>query len=257
MATEDPRDEELSALTATYPEIQQVDNRDQYNFSLEVPVKPAEPVAVFFRATTEGQDVEQAATTDSHQVAHLPALHLVFSLPPSYPAHEPPSVAISTTPSWLPLETAKKLEDDALRLWEEFDRDQVLFAYIDHVQQSADDVFGLVGSSGGLEISPEHKIAILDYDIKAKQRAFDKETFKCGVCLGTCLHHNGSWCREKKEEERPKNLETVCQKGTVQLPTPRRKHHSWDFFLSFLLCVFFFRGDAIGTNCPSPADSIL
>ncbi|EMR71685.1 putative ring finger protein [Eutypa lata UCREL1] len=72
---------------------------------------------------------------------------------------------------------------DAERLWEDIGRDQVVFAYIDDVQQSTDNVFGLVDGEGTLEVAPEHKIAILDYDIKAKRKAFEKETFICGICL--------------------------------------------------------------------------
>lgn len=201
MEIEDQRDVELSSLSAIFPEIQKLHEDDPYTFALDVPVNPTEPVTVLFpAATTEGQDVNTAATQipgrtattiDSHELAHLPAVRLVFSLPPAYPTDQPPSITISTTPSWLPLETAKRLEDDCMRMWEELGRDLVLFSYIDHVQQSADDVFGLVGNSGGLEIHPEHKIAVLDHDIKAKQQAFDNETYDCGVCLGTLLHFAG------------------------------------------------------------------
>lgn len=195
MDIEDQRDVELSTLSAIFPEIQRLHDDDPYTFVLDVPVNPIKPVTVFFPAATEGQAQNvnttalqtPAKTTaiDSLELAHLPAVRLVFTLPPSYPTDQPPSIAISTTPSWLPLETARRLEDDCLRLWEELGRDLVLFAYIDYVQQSADDVFGLVNSNGGLEVLPEHKIAVLDHDIKAKQEAFDKETFDCGVCLGT------------------------------------------------------------------------
>jgi E3 ubiquitin-protein ligase RNF14 len=64
-------------------------------------------------------------------------------------------------------------------------RDMVGFTYIDHIQQAAENVFGLVGNKGGLEVDSQYKIAILDYDIKARRAAFEKETFACGVCLGT------------------------------------------------------------------------
>jgi hypothetical protein len=63
-------------------------------------------------------------------------------------------------------------------------RDIMVFSFIDHVQQCAEEVFGLVDAKGRLEVNPQHRIAILDYDIKAKRAAFNKETFDCGVCLG-------------------------------------------------------------------------
>lgn len=195
MDTEDQRDVEISTLSAIYPEIQGVGDDDPYTFVLEVPVNPSKAVTVFFPAAAEGQALSTTApqiagpepngNIDSHELAHLPALRLQIALPPKYPAEEPPAVSLSTSPSWLPSDTAKKVENDCARLWEDLGRDLVVFSYVDHVQQLSDDVFGLVSDSGALEIHPEHKIAVLDYDIEAKRRAFDKETFECGVCLGT------------------------------------------------------------------------
>lgn len=197
--TEDQRDDELSSLSAIFPEIARPNENDAYTFTLELPVNPSKAVTVFFEAASEGNGVDptvsrngpaepHADNIDSHELSHLPPVFLQVSLPPTYPTDQPPLIAISTSPSWLPPATAKKLKDDCTRLWEELGRDLVVFTYIDHVQQSADDVFGLVTDSGALEISPEHKIAVLDHDIRAKQAAFEKGTFDCGVCLGEYLH---------------------------------------------------------------------
>lgn len=197
MDTEDQRDSELSTISAIFPEIQRLNDDDPYTFVLEIPVNPTKAVTVFFPAATEGQVVNPSASRtvgtgsngniDSHELAHLPAVRLLLSLPPSYPAEESPVVNISTSPSWLPSDIAKQLEDGCSRLWEELGRDLVVYNYVDHVQQAADDVFGLVSDSGALEIRPEHKIAVLDYDIEAKRTAFENETFECGICLGTLL----------------------------------------------------------------------
>ncbi|KUI56729.1 E3 ubiquitin-protein ligase itt1 [Cytospora mali] len=196
MDTEDQRDVELSTLSAIFPEIRRIHEDDPYTFVLDVPVNPSKPVTVFFPATAEGQSIAPGAAqngigtggpsstgTDSHELAHLPAVRLQFTLPPSYPDEKAPVVAISTSPSWLPSTTAERLENDCAALWEELGRDLVVFAYIDQIQQSADDVFGLVSDTGALEISPEHKIAVLDHDIEAKRVAFENGTFNCGVCL--------------------------------------------------------------------------
>lgn len=195
MDTEDQRDVELSTLSAIYPELQRLQDDDPYNVVLEVLVNPSKAVTVFFPAATDGQAPNTAVPQiagpaqhgdiDSHELAHLPAVRLQISLPPTYPADQPPAVNLSTSPPWLPVTTAKQVEDDCARLWEDLGRDLVVFSYVDHVQQLADDCFGLVSDSGSLEIRPEHKIAVLDYDIEAKRRAFSKETFECGVCLGT------------------------------------------------------------------------
>lgn len=198
MDAEDQRDVELSTLSAIFPEIQRLHEHDPYTFVLDVPVNPSAAVTVFFPAAVEGQSVAPGASqkaaigaggpppsngVDSHELAHLPAVRLQFTLPPSYPNEKPPEVHVSTSPSWLPSTTAARLEEDCAALWEELGRDLVVFAYIDQIQQSADDVFGLVSDKGALEISPEHKIAVLDYDIEAKRVAFENGTFDCGVCL--------------------------------------------------------------------------
>lgn len=192
---DNPRDVELSALSAIYPEIQRPRSDDPYTIALDVPVNPSNAVTVFFPAAADDATLlgangaetagpGQQGAVDSHELAHLPSVHLKITLGPQYPTEKPPQIAISTNPPWLPAETVRKLEDDAPRLWEEMGRDIVGFTYIDHVQQAADNLFGLVDDEGSLEVDPSHKIAILDYDIKARRAAFEKETFHCGVCLG-------------------------------------------------------------------------
>jgi E3 ubiquitin-protein ligase RNF14 len=196
---EHQRDVELSSLTAIYPEIQRIHQDDPYTITLDVPVNPSKPVAVFFPATPDNISADPAqgnranvangaavvGQPDSHEVTHLPSVRLEMVFGPQYPAEQPPTITISANPPWLPAETVKRLEDDGPRLWEEMGRDMVGFTYIDHVQQSAEHVFGLVDEKGSLEIDPQHKIAVLDYDIRAKRAAFEKGTFNCGVCLGT------------------------------------------------------------------------
>ncbi|EAQ90586.1 hypothetical protein CHGG_02521 [Chaetomium globosum CBS 148.51] len=197
---DNPRDVELSSLSAIYPEIQQLNPNDPYTVALDVPVNPSEAVTVFFPAATDdgllpdangaqngdaAVGLDQQGGVDSHELAHLPSVHLEITLGPQYPAEQPPQVSISTNPPWIPFDTIKRLESDAARLWEEMGRDMVGFTYIDHVQQAADGVFGLVDSKGSLGVDPSHKIAILDYDIKARRAAFEKETFDCG---GTVCH---------------------------------------------------------------------
>ncbi|KAI0381782.1 RWD-domain-containing protein [Hypomontagnella monticulosa] len=199
MAEEDDRQVELSTIAAIYPELQ-VDENDPYTVSIELPVSLDKPLTVLFPATTEGmppveptqgQDVA-AAAVDSHDLSNLPSLQVQIKLPEGYPLEQPPEVSISTSPPWLSEQILRKLENDAVASWEDMGRDQVIFAYIDTLQQSTENVFGLVDGKGHLLVEPEHKIAILDYDIKAKRRAFEKETFECGICLdpkkGTVCH---------------------------------------------------------------------
>ena len=91
---------------------------------------------------------------------------------------------LSTTPQWLPTAVLERLQADGTRLWEELGHDQVVFAYIDHLQQGAENTFGVLNGNETLQVSQELKIALLDFDINAKRAAFEKETFTCGVCLG-------------------------------------------------------------------------
>src|SRR3954470_12069332 len=135
--SDEPRDVELSSLTAIWPEIQLVRPDDPYTISLDIPANPSKPVVVFFPAPESqengppnGPNGTNAAQGDSHQLAHLPPLPLEVAFGQNYPAEEPPKVTLSATPPWLPAETLRKLEDDAPRLWDEMGRDMVGYTYI-------------------------------------------------------------------------------------------------------------------------------
>ncbi|KAH8733402.1 RWD domain-containing protein [Ilyonectria robusta] len=200
--SDDPRHVELETLEAIYPEIRRPNEKDLFTFEIELPVEPAAPVTVTFPAASAGtlpalnvagSSIDNVQPeVDSLEVSHLPALCLRISLPDGYPVDVPPRVVISTTPQWLAPETIERLQDDGPRLWDEIGRDMVAFTYIDHIQQAADHVFGAISPEGTLQVDPEHKLAVLDHDIKAKKAAFEKETFDCGVCLdpkkGTKCH---------------------------------------------------------------------
>ncbi|KAI0420262.1 RWD domain-containing protein [Xylaria grammica] len=192
---EDPRDIELSTITAIYPELQ-LDENDPHRLSIELPVSLSKPLTVLFPAVAGAvpslapsqtaalpHAAAAAADADSQALSNLPALRVDITLPDGYPQHKPPNVSISTSPPWLSNDILRKLEADVIRLWEDVGHDQVIFTYIDDLQQSSDDVFGLVDNKGTLEVTPDHKIALLDYDINAKRKAFEKETFECGICL--------------------------------------------------------------------------
>ncbi|RGP62217.1 hypothetical protein FLONG3_10296 [Fusarium longipes] len=200
--SDDPRYMELSSLEAIYPEIRRPDTQDPFTFEIDLPVEPAAPITVTFPApsapahpglTTPTQAVENAQPeVDSLEVSYLPSLRLKVRLPEGYPVDVAPETQVSTTPQWLTEETIKRLEDDGPRLWDEIGRDMVAFTYIDHIQRAAEDVFGTISPEGTLQVDSEHKLAVLDHDIKAKKAAFEKETFDCGVCLdpkkGTKCH---------------------------------------------------------------------
>ncbi|KAF5125988.1 E3 ubiquitin-protein ligase itt1 [Metarhizium anisopliae] len=202
---DDPRLMELETLEAIYPEIRHVlsspgpsqEGEPRFTFELELPVQPAKPVTVLFPAASSGvaqaeRPAPASASTpaalavepvDSLLVSHLPPLSLKITLPDGYPSDKPPAVTISTTPQWLPDATLRVLEDDGPRLWEEAGRDMIAYTYIDHLHREAENVFGAINTGFTLEVDPDHKLAVLDYDINAKKAAFEKETFECGICL--------------------------------------------------------------------------
>ncbi|EGX91439.1 RING finger protein [Cordyceps militaris CM01] len=184
---------ELETLEAIFPELRKPPGATSpFTFELEIPVELAAPLTVTFPPAGNAavgevhapqHDQPPPPPLDSLQVSHLPPISIRISLPDGYPESCPPRVTLTTTPPWLSNETLARLEMDAPRLWEDMGRDMVAYTYIDHVQHGADDVFGTIAMDGTLAVDAEHKLAVLDYDIKAKKAAFERETFECGVCL--------------------------------------------------------------------------
>lgn len=194
---------ELETLAAIFPEIR-LSQGAQYSFELELPVEPAQPVTVVFPAASSASNATHdgpagdtmptislvrnttSATdpVDSLLVSHLPPLSLRITLPNGYPGDKAPLVSLSTAPQWLASASLRALEDDGPRLWEEAGRDMVVYTYIDHLQREAENVFGTISAEGVLEMNPQHKLAVLDFDMNAQKAAFEKETFDCGICLG-------------------------------------------------------------------------
>ncbi|KIW29036.1 uncharacterized protein PV07_04883 [Cladophialophora immunda] len=203
-APEDERTSELSTIAAIYPELV-VDDQDPYTATLDLAVTPVQPLRILFKASADSAppilptpptSPEQSQNDsdakpelqhpvlplDAHDLSHLPSLSLRISLPAGYPATKPPVISVSVTPQWLPRTVLRRLRDDCARLWEELGKDQVVYAYIDHVQQEAEQAFGLAGEPD-VQLSSDLKLALLDFDLKTKRELFERETFDCGVCL--------------------------------------------------------------------------
>jgi E3 ubiquitin-protein ligase RNF14 len=200
---DDEREEELSSIVAIFPELT-IDPSDPFSASLDLPVSPADPLLVRFPPPIEGAPPTTLPTAapsnaqnganllDHHRLSHLPPLQLQIRLPPGYPEHDPPSVKLAATPSWIPSQVLQELESYVTGLWEEYGHMQVVFAYIDYLQQAAERAFDLSSQNGGiLDLDQAMKIGLLDFDITTKKKIFEKETFDCGVCLDP---KKGSMC---------------------------------------------------------------
>ncbi|KAL8773995.1 MAG: hypothetical protein Q9194_004172, partial [Teloschistes cf. exilis] len=207
---DDERAIELSSISAIYPELL-IDSTDPFKAAIEIPVEPIKPLNVVFpppdgravpvlptppdsdsqHQSISGDDASVPhpqpvipVVQDLHELSHLPPLRIFIELPQGYPDTQPPVLKVTTGVSWLSSEILKTLEEDGSRLWEEMGRTQVLFAYIDHLREVAENGFGIASpSSEPLKIASDLKIELLDYDIKAKQMQFNKATFECEICL--------------------------------------------------------------------------
>lgn len=204
---EDERAIELSSIAAIFPELV-IDPTNSFRASIDIPVSPARPLTVVFPpladgapptvptppnsdAVTRGEETRDhvrmqtaplvEAVQDVHQLSHLPPLTLQIELQNGYPAEKPPVFYVATNPPWLPRDVLGRLRGQGATLWEDLGRDQVVFAYIDHLQQAAESGFDLTDP---LRVPQDLKIALLDFDSKARRQKFEQETFDCGVCLG-------------------------------------------------------------------------
>ncbi|KAJ9258298.1 hypothetical protein DTO207G8_1473 [Paecilomyces variotii] len=207
---EDDRIVELSSIEAIYPEIS-IDPSSPLKASLALPVTPASPLRVRFQQLSDGGPAAPILTppksleasdadldtrikdvidlsgdniADVHYLSHLPPVTLEVELPEGYPSENPPIFNLFTNPPWLSSSHISKLIDDGRKLWEEGGRDLVVYTYIDHLQQLAENVFDIAEFPGNeLRLPRSLKVALLDYDMKAKREKFEQETFECGVCL--------------------------------------------------------------------------
>ncbi|KAE8443377.1 hypothetical protein EG329_001935 [Mollisiaceae sp. DMI_Dod_QoI] len=196
---EDERQVEMECIAAIFPEIL-FGHKNPFSATIELPVHPTSSVKVIFptsadgllptppRSATSGQEDNQptvrlANNVESHNLSYLPSLELRITLPEGYPEEKPASFQLSTTPEWLSRSYLDELQEHGEQMWEECGRSLVVYGYIDFLQQAAENAFGFSEKGKILEIPQDFKISLLDYDIKASQAAFDKETFDCGVCL--------------------------------------------------------------------------
>ncbi|KAK4965669.1 hypothetical protein LTR66_012087, partial [Elasticomyces elasticus] len=186
---EDEREEELSSITAIFPELV-IDSTNPFAASIGLPVVPSEPLSVAFAAPesapvpapANGTNNAAPQGNEASLLSHLPPLRLHVILPEGYPTEKAPVVELSTSPEWLPLTKSVELREECRKLWEEYGHGQTIFAYIDFLQQSAERGFD-VAVDKPLDLPYDLKAPLLAYDRKAKRAAFEAETFECPFCM--------------------------------------------------------------------------
>lgn len=180
---EDERQEELETLASIYPELI-IDPSDAFSATLELPVSPASPLLIRFAHLDAGQhdDGADGLPRVEHELSfsHLPPFTLHVTLPSEYPENSPPAVKLSTQFEWLPTEKISELELEVVGLWEECGRSQILFGYIDHLQQAAERGFDL---GGCLTLSAVQEFDLATFNSNTVQEVFNTGTYDCGICL--------------------------------------------------------------------------
>ena len=190
----DEREEELSSITAIYPELI---IQGGHSVSLDLPVTPSSPLLVRFvpqkssnndvASDSNGNYAQALATAYiEHDVrlSHLPSLKAKIDLPDGYPSEHPPIASLATDHDWLPSANLRALEEQVKVLWDEYGRCQTLFTYIDHLRQAAEQGFDLDQSSEGCLILPMTlEQPLVDFDKSTKLSVFNEGTYHCGICL--------------------------------------------------------------------------
>lgn len=188
----DERQEELETLNAIYPELI-IHAEDPFSASLELDVTPTRPLLVRFipGKPASGQRTSYAAATSNAahierdvEFSHLPPLSIRLHLPEQYPSDAPPTVQITTQYDWLPASKLIELEKEVVSLWEDYGRCQMLFAYIDFLQQSAGAGFSLEQSPDGCLVLPlSSEEVLVNFNTATRQAKFNAGTYDCEICL--------------------------------------------------------------------------
>ncbi|KAF1990179.1 RWD-domain-containing protein [Aulographum hederae CBS 113979] len=184
---DDERAEELSSISAIFPELV-VDDNSPFTATLDLAITPNDALPVLFAAdvdilTPPSSPLEAQAPKNLDFLSHLPALRLTISLHEGYPAELPPQVELKTTPAWLPEAKLRELEEAAASTWEEYGRGQAVYGYIDFLQEQAAMGFGLSSEQHPLSLPAALKPTLLEFNKQEKRRQFEEGTYDCGVCL--------------------------------------------------------------------------
>lgn len=196
---EDEAAEELASIQAIFPEL--IHHQSYPRFAtLDLEVIPEKPIKITFKPTFTLDSVKSLHINEvngtgaenrpedasgqqyaTHELSHLPPLHMGIELPQQYPESSSPIVRLTSSPAWLPKPKLKELEAYADTLWEGYGHGQIVFGYIDFLQSQIENGFELDGTD--LTLSQTLEAPLLNYERHAKKAKFDSQTFDCGICL--------------------------------------------------------------------------
>ncbi|KAF4556698.1 IBR domain-containing protein [Elsinoe fawcettii] len=182
---DDEREEEITSLSSIFPEI--VVNPDQpHTISLDIQVAPSEEVTVI---SEHVNGVELDTGFEASVVKHLPPLRLKATLLDGYPDNVFPRVQLEARPAWIGDKVLRDLENECRTLWEEYGRCQILYTYIDHVQQAAERFFDLPHT---ITVKRYLREELVEFSQVRDKEIFEGSSYDCGVCLepkkGTLCH---------------------------------------------------------------------
>jgi E3 ubiquitin-protein ligase RNF14 len=251
---DDDRAVELETIAAIFPELQRSAS-NPFHATLDLKVAPLRPLKVRFEEDSLHTQIGSAARAvvpatigardkngreDVCELEHLPPLRLEIDLVSGYPTEQPPLVELSAEPNWLGQAQLQQLKLELLQLWEDI-KDQSVYMMIDHLQQGAEQAFGL-HADGPVILSSHVRKAMMHANQAAKRALFEQESFDCAFCLEpkkgrechrlalcghvfciACLQDFFGSCITEGEIDNVKCINPSCGKDAPATTSTRRK----------------------------------
>jgi E3 ubiquitin-protein ligase RNF14 len=175
----DERETELAALLSIYPEMV-CDKMDPYSVSLNLDIHLSDPIQI--------KVIDEDGNTNNQVnsfISDIPTVKVRIKLPKGYPSDRPPEVRLRSDPDWLSAEKLRSLEQEAIDLWESWGHVEVIFTYLDTLNEQGQDAFGLRDKAAGnaILLSGPKYLEIMSFQAKARKARFNQQTFSCEVCL--------------------------------------------------------------------------
>jgi E3 ubiquitin-protein ligase RNF14 len=168
---DDERETEIETILTIFPEEA---TRDGNAITISLEFAPEDALVVRWIGDSSG-------APETNKFSRLPPIILKLELPDGYPDNSPPKASVSTNPDFLPLEIRKKVEQHVEAMWEEMGRYQVVYTFIDYIQEQARTSF----ETQEMEVDSKLRIDLLAQCAEEERAHFERQYYECGVCLTT------------------------------------------------------------------------